>query len=583
MKMQNFTKTLFFSFATVALLSAVSCSSDDDVVSENSKIEINNFEVAVAEGDSVLSFYAASNWSATLSTTSWIEIDEMTKVGSKGNSKVILKWKASTSIKERIADLTIAVDGETPVVIRITQLPNAPFVKIDKEESILNIDKKAANGRGQFRDTLTIQSNIKWAVKEQSNWIEYEVLGNIEPQEGVPTSIQMVLKGKPAAFDAAEMEGVLVVGKASETNLDNTVAVKAFSTLSVESAVDGTPLTQIVLNRAVEAGNQFIGRMVVKANTSWRILNAPSWVHVSATDNATEYAASLITNKTVAFTVNDEDLDTESLKQQIIVIDEKTGLESEVELYFPGTGNDFFESKLEFTPDFKFDASDRTWNFNMLSAQDYTSLETAPFKFYFVHMIKGMWPSRNEADWAWVELNDMPARAALNTKSMTLMVSDRNMMFDELNDKFEERSAYMIVVPNSVSFDDLFIGDTDDLKEEYLSTASMIIQKGVTLPKPDTNMPEYLSFGVEGGTSDTYEVSNFDKVSTYVDNNVIDPNFWVKVEFDYDESSPSGIRLKTQPNKTGKERTCKLVFVNYVEANDSEEHVITVTVNQKAE
>lgn len=595
MKMQNFTKTLFFSFATAALLSAVGCSSDDEVLKENSKIEIKNFDVNVAEGDSVLNFFAANNWSATLSTTSWIEIDPMTKVGAKGESKIILKWKASTSIKERIADLTIAVEGETPVVIRITQLPNAPYIAIDKTESLLQVNRKAANGRGLFCDTLTVKSNIKWTVKDYAGWIDYEVLGATEPQEGVVTNIQVVLKGKPAAFDAAEMNGNVVIGKLADAANDNTVAVKAISELAVVEMDSDLPLTKIVLERSAALGNNFGGRMIVTANTSWSLQNMPSWIVASAVDNSSEYASSLISRKMIAFVVNENDLDTESKSHTILVKDSKTGVSSEVELFFPGTGDNFFESKLAFTPDFKFDPSNYTpdwspvdgavlsWDFNMISAQDFTSLDNAPFKFYFVHLQNGMWPVRMEAEWAWVEMAQAQTRAALNKKPMTLVVNDRNMRYDPLNDQYQERSAYMIVAPATVSFDDLFEGDSDDLKEEYMSVATMVIQKGITLPAPDTNMPEYFRFGGEGGVSVTYEVSNFDKVSTFVDGESLLPDFWAGVEFDRDDMGvPMNIRIKTLPNETGKERTCKLVFMNFIEATQTEEHVITVTVTQDA-
>ncbi|MGL4292241.1 MAG: BACON domain-containing protein, partial [Bacteroidales bacterium] len=510
MKIQYNTKKIFFSFATMALLSAVGCSTDNEetLLKETSKIEIKDFSFDVNQGDTTLNFFAGANWRATLSTTSWIQIDPTTKGGSKGDSKVILSWDAHTGIKEREAILTIAIDNENPYQIKITQLPNEPIVVVDKSESLLKIDTKAANGRGEFRDTLTVKSNVKWTVKELANWFEYEVLGSIEPQEGVPTTIQVVIKGNASKYNAPEMIGDFTIGKNADAALDQNIQVKAISELKVVSADNETePVSKVYLNHSPEAGGRFVGRLRVMSNTSWAITGMPEWAFASRMDNQDGYASSLITNQVVSFTVNDANLDTEGKQQTIVIRDAKTGLESSVELIFPGTGNEYFECKLMFPPDFKFDASRfmlpswepienavLEWEFDVLSAQNYTSLDDAPYTIHFVHLMNGYFPVQMQADWLYVDPAQNMQRAALNSKKMVLSVQDRNTGMDFINNQYADRSAYMFMVPKTVAFDDLFDEATGEIKEVYMNDVRMITQKGLTLPTPETTMPDVFDF-----------------------------------------------------------------------------------------
>lgn len=593
MKNQNITKKLFYSFAAASLLSIAACSSDDDsVIKETSKIEFKDFSVEVAAGDTTLSFYAGANWRAALSSTSWIQIDPMTKAGSKGESKIILNWSAYTGITSRSTELTITVDGENPVVIRISQLPNEPIVVVNKTASLLQIDRKANGGRGLFCDTLMVESNVKWTVKQEPKWVDYEVIGSTEPQEGVPTSIKVVLKGKPNNFDAAVMEGDFVLGRSGDDSMNNTIAVQAVSELNVINADTEEPLSKVILKASPEAGGRFVGRMVIAANTNWNIANIPAWVAYTSDNNTAEYAQSLITRKTVSFEVKDSHLDTEAMNQTIEVKDDRTGLKSTVELVFEGTGNDYFESKLFFPPDFIFDASTYTPNwepiegtvlsmdFDMVSAKDYATLDEAPFEFFFVktNEIKTF---KEEVKWAFVDFAEVQTRAALNTKRLTLRVKDRNMDWEDF-DKTEQRNAYIVVVPKGTSFDDMFVPGTEDLKEEYFLSSRLVRQKPIAKEMPEIDIPSEISFTSAGG-SQSYGIRNFYGCSFMIDGNTTDaPGSWVLVQLEKDEDTDEtiGARIIAQPNNTGKARSCVVDVVYYNTATEMDETIYSFTVNQ---
>ncbi len=592
MKNQNITKKLFYSFATASLLCLAACSSDDEpTVKETSKIEIKDFAVKVAAGDTTLNFTASGNWRAALSSTSWIQIDPMTKAGSKGDAKIILNWNAHTGITPRSAELSISVENEAPVVILITQLPNEPIVVVNKTESLLNINPKADDGRGAFCDTLTIQSNVKWSVKEQPKWVDYEVIGTTEPQEGVPTTIQLVVKGKPAAFNAPVMKGNFILGKSGEASLDHTVELQTVSELNVFSAEnEEQPLSKVILRSSPEAGGRFVGRMVVKANTAWSILDMPEWAATISTDNSAEYANKLITRKTVSFELKEDFLDTEGFNQTIRIRDEKTGLQSDVELVFEGTGNDYFESKLAFPPDFIFDASVYTpsfdyvegaildMDFDMVSARDYNTLEEAPFEFFFLHTNEIV-IFQQQVYWAGVEMAPAQTRAALNTKKLTLYVNDRQMDFSDEN-KNVQRSAYMVVAPKGTLFDDLFDPATGELKNEFFLSSRLVRQKPVAKELPEADIPSEVNFAKEGGKQ-TFGVKNFDMIAFKIDGNDAGAlGNWISFEFD-DMSNITEVSVIAQPNTSGKKRS-SLIEIMYFDLATSEESVIySFKVNQE--
>ncbi|MEG1586568.1 MAG: hypothetical protein RR346_06815 [Bacteroidales bacterium] len=607
MKMLNLKKSMFVSFAAVTLLGAVACSESDDknLTAIPSKIEIEDFSISVAQGDSTLQFYAADNWTATLSTTSWIEIDPMTKVGGKGDSKVILKWKESTGIKERSTELTISVANENPVRIKITQLPNKPVLILDREESVLKIDKNGAKGRGLFTDTMTINSNIKWTVKEKPSWIEYTFVDGKESQDGVPTTVRVVLSGSSDMFDKEVMADHVVFGAVAADDNNQSVSVKAVSEMVVVASAsesDNTPISKIVMKQSGSAGGRFVAQVVVKTNTGWILENIPEWAEASALNNATEYGKYLITQKPVSIVMKDESLDTDKMAQTVIFRDEKTGLRQEVEIIFPGTGNDYFESKLALPLDFSFHASrfNPDWSenpeailsfdFDMVSAKDYQTIEEAPFNIYFLKSQNGFL-YKEEVYWANVDFaENQLARTALNVKRLTLFVSDRNMGMEE--NKIESRQAYMVVAPKNVSFDDLFIPGTEDLKEEYPGT--LIAQSGIALVDPETDIPDVVSFEKEGGeqfftmtaiTQYSFVVRDFSKPADAWDAWTEFPtNDWISYEVENDDQGNAAyLTFKAAPNETNKKREYLVRLTEYRTATEEEFIVKEFTVSQLGE
>ena len=607
MKMLNLKKSMFVSFAAVTLLGAVACSESDDkgLTGAFSKIEVKDFSISVAQGDSAILFYAANDWTATLSNSSWISIEESTKVGTKGDSKVILRWKEHTGIKERATELTIAVANENPVRVKITQLPNKPILLIDQEESQLVVDRKGANGRGLFTDTLTVNSNIKWTIKEKPSWIEYNILDNKEPQEGVPTTIRMVLVGSSALFDKAEMAGEIVLGAAASEEMNQSLSVKAVSEMVVlasDSESDNTPISKIVMARSGSAGDRFVAQLVVSANTGWELENVPAWAEASASNNEIEYGKYLITKKVISIVMKDGSLDTDQLTQTVRFHDSKTGLQQEVEIVFPGTGDNYFESRLTLPLDFSFDATaflpDWTeipgavlsFDFDMISVGDYNTIEDAPFQFFFLEANNGFY-YKKEVYWANVYMAEVPTtRAPLTTKRLTLAVNDRNMGMEE--NKTETRQAYMVIAPKNVRFEDLFEPGTEDLKESYAGT--YISQRGIAMADPETDIPNVVPFEKAGGEQ-YFTMSGITNLSLYIRDFskpedawdawvLFSAEHWVSYKAESDDSGyPAYLTLAAAENTTNKKREYLVRLTEFREATQEEVIVKEFTISQLGE
>lgn len=591
-----FKKIMFVSFATVALLSAGACSeSDDNNITElPSKIEVVDFSVATTKGDSTLTFYAANNWSATLSTTSWISIDPSTKLGSKGNAEIKLLWKESTSLKERSADLTIAVENETPVKIRITQFSNQPSLVIDQESSVLKVDTKGNDGHGLFVDTLVVNSNFGWEVKQKPSWLDYSFLDK-ESQEGVLTEVTLILTGRHAEFNAPQMSGNLVLGAPNSDTFDQTIPVTAKSVLfAYHSEADQTEVSKLILAPLGSAGNRFAATMLVHSTGLWKVQDVPEWLTISAADNMIEYQKNLLSTKNITVLIDRENLDTDANEATIKIVNEKTGQSSDIEVVFPGTGNDYYETVISLGKDFSFDATRRTEDympvpnavlerdFEIISAQSYGSVAEAPFQFFFVKSYKGF-TYKEEVSWVGADLKVSQARTPMKRRAFELYVNDRRDDWMD-NNKAEERQAYMVTTPRGVAFDDLFVEGTENLKEEYIEKAIFIAQKGLPIAKPETNLPETIAFVAEGGETEWFTASNFNMVSFMINKEIIPDDAWIRVELDSDEmGNVNGVMLKAKPNTTGKDRSYTIEVLNYVEATDSEELVMTITVTQSAE
>ncbi|MGL5228554.1 MAG: BACON domain-containing protein [Bacteroidales bacterium] len=580
----NYNKLFIASFLSI-LLMVVGCSKDETVIKESSKIDTKDILLSLEAGKETISFYAADAWTASLSTTSWIKIDPTTRAGEAGDSKVIIEWDKNTNIKERVADLTIAVKGENPVKIRLIQFPESPMLTVDKQELNLVVKPAAGNGKGLFVDTISVKSNIKWAIKNIPAWIEYSTVGDKEPQEGVSTDIQLIISANPAKFDQTVMSATIQLGQKDNADLDVALQISAETSIKAIGA-NNAEISSLQLEYSSGTGNQYAASFNLVSNTSWKLAECPQWLQPSKTDNAQEYAASLNTNIKFWFHVQTADLDTEALKGNVVFVNEKTKTSLSLEVVFPGTGMNYFENNIMLNPDAPFKASqyDENWtpipgatsvDFDMYTAVDYASLNEAPFTVHFVSSNYGI-ALNKPATWADVEIAQefKTGKSPLVSKKLTLFVHDRNDM--EMN-PYEKRFAYMIVTPKNVTFDDLF-DQAGKLKAEYENVAKLFGQEGKARPPFNSEIPDEVQFTAKGGEFKYMIISGPEFLNSQVED-----QSWLSVNFEWTDNFELKAVVKAQPNTTGKSRFQTVQLTEWVEATQSEDVVFEFIVTQAAE
>ncbi|MGL4332581.1 MAG: BACON domain-containing protein [Bacteroidales bacterium] len=560
MKLNN----LFFALLLAITTIVVGCSKDE-VVKEQSRIDASDIMLSLDKGTQTISFYAAGDWTASLSTTSWIKIDPMTRAGVAGESKVIVEWDKNTGTKERVAELTIAVRDENPVKIRLTQLPEKASLTVDKTELNLTVKPQAGNGRGQFVDTISVKSNIKWMLKNIPAWIEYSTVGDKEPQEGIPTDIQLIISADPKKFDQTVMNSTIQLGAAASSDLDVALEVSAETVLKALDA-DKNPVSKLTIEKSVGSNNKFVASFHLVANASWEVKSLPEWVSVSLQNNSEEYASTLLTDIVVWFNMTNDQLDTEALSGKAVFVNKQTNTELSLDLDFKGTGNDYFEYEIDHNPDQLFDASAYDSNRNpvpvailakpmkMYTSVDYHDIMDAPFAVHFVHSSRGIVMQR-PANWLYVGFPQEPfaGKSPVISKELELSVQDR---MNDLGDKFEDRYAYMIVTPASVQFDDMFEGG--QLKLEYEIAAVLIGQKGMTRPPFSSDIPETVSFSAAGGEQIFSQLSGHEELGAQVQD-----DSWLTIDFAWTDE---GLKIKviTKPNTTGAKRSQTAAITEWV-------------------
>lgn len=578
---------LWLSFVLLATVSFTACSDEDKDEVAQSRVEIADFTVDQTEGAITLEFFAAANWTASLSSTSWIQLDPTTRSGGAGESKLKLEWQENTGVSERKSTLLLQIGNEPTYRIEVMQYPDQPVIVVSKTQLNLEVRPEAAGGKGLFTDTLVVNSNIRWDIEGLPSWVTLDANG--EPAEGRQTTIRLIFTGDASKFNKAEMTGSFKLTRISTPTVESVLDIKAVSTIDAINE-EGASIQQIVMAPSPIVQDRYYAEFKIISNTDWELKNIPDWVATSTIDNATAYEGSLQTEQTVRFMM--ENLDTERLSQKLQFTSAKTGAIKEVDLIFPGTGDDFFEVALYFQPDFEFAASayDSNWNplpsakldlpFSITS-RAYTNPNDAPYTIYFVKYENG-WTYAEEATWVGVEaVQGLATRAQLVTKEFDLYVNDRRMGYDP--NPTQKREALMLAVPKGVAFEELFIEWTEDLKPEYEEKTYRITQSA--LSGGSTN------FFADFADEDTIPAAGITKIyrfETDAENFSVfaeAPEWAHVVDLVRDEFSGEvvGVEVIYEPNTTKELRVTNIHFTNYNTQIGDEETLFTLFVEQLGE
>lgn len=583
MRMYN-TKNIF-RLLVILILGVFAACSETEEIKEPSKIDVTPLTLeSNSIEEQVIKFYAAADWTASLSNTSWIQIDPMTKVGSEGEAMVKFSCRANEGTKERSANLTIKVENEEAYLIRITQVPSGPYIIIEKEAINFEIDPALSNKRGAFVAEITVLSNTKWDLKALPEWVSYLAENDKESIEGINTTVKLQFQADPAKFTAMSMVENLIIESVTNPEIQAVRPMTATSEVATKDMA-GQEVSSFVMERSAAAGNSFMVAMTVEANTNWAIKtdNLPEWLQIPVADNEKEYAFSLVTKKTINLFLKEELIDTDKFETEITLVNPLLGLEKKVTVIFPGTGLGYFESTLRIPNEFEFSASrwDENWSpipgavldmeFSMLSGTDYTNLFNAPFQFFFIKGQNGF-TMKEEIYWAGIEYTGKSEQATygpLHKHDFVLFLQDNSG---------ERREGYLIITDKDVTFEDLFIEGTEDLKPEYDEAKTHFVQQGAPTGGFDCEIQEnYVAFTKEGDTQ-LFEIFSSPEMITADFGN----SEWLSINFVYDEGTYY-LEVKAKPNTTGEVRFQEVNIMQYVPEDDSEKSIYSFFVEQAGE
>lgn len=533
-------KIFFMLFLTIGVVT--SCSDDDEKQSKGgiSVIDVTPIAIGVDAGEKIIEFTAANDWTAALSTTSWINIDKTTRTGGKGSAKVKFSWDEKTSVEKRDAKLTILVSGEEPFVINITQMGTSAELNIDKTDLDLALNKEIGEN-GEFRDEIVVISNIEWVIKNKPEWINIQSEDGKTPTEG-PTVIRLFVSANhdSKAFNAPNMTGTFIIGLKDDSSMDKTIKASSSSDFNLFEFGNDLPITQIELDVTGYDG-PFVS-VNVKGDSRWTLIKSDAdWLDIEGENNDIEYDGDIENEKSINLSVPIDKYDTGLLETTITFKNMLTGLERPLKVIFPGMGNDYIKLDIFMPQDFKVPASSTKWNgevindidmkfeFSLLSSKSYTSFEDMPFKFYFFKTNEYGYPTiKEEMNWVTAAISDAPSsRVGLTNKKITLTFEDRNInpdidVKDEngyvTHDKSYVRSTALVVVPKTVQLDDMF-EDQDGqfvLKGEYRDNYQIFSQNGVFVPKIEPALPSEINFEVAGGEKEFRFIKSPSYISPHI-------------------------------------------------------------------
>ena len=536
-------KTIFllnkiFLVLFLALGFSVSCSDDDEPVVEKGISVVDKTPIAIGfdAGTKTIEFTAAGDWTASLSTTSWIKIDKTTNSGVKGSASVTLNWDEKASANIREANLTILVNGEEPFVIKITQMGVESELLIDKSELDLVLDSNIG-ANGEFRDAIVVTSNVKWVIKDKPDWINIQSEGGKDPIDG-PSVIRLFISANhdSKAFNSQNMTGSLVIGLQDDTSVDKTITAKSSNDFNIFESYSNNAIKTVELDITGEDG-PFAG-IDIKGNARWELVRpVADWLSIDEiySNNNVEYNKSIDNEKTISLGVYKEKYDTKKKETTIAFRNKLTGQERSINVIFPGMGDDYIKLKFPTLVDFKFNASATTWDGNpivkpvldcdflLTSSVNYTSMADCPLQFYCLKASNEWGPIfKEKVDWASIDMSNTPSsRGALTTKDFVLTLEDRNVNTDAevINpengyvtfDKSFTRFFTLVVVNSTVNYDDMF-DEVGELKSEYRDNSRSFKQAGVFVP----DFAPALSKEIQFANAAEVKTFEFTKTPSYI-------------------------------------------------------------------
>lgn len=552
----------------VIALTVVACSDDDNDPTVPSPFT-TDLTFGAGEVDTTIVFNAYSGWKASVTKSDVVEIVSA-KTGNAGEIKMEIHISKNATFVPRGAEIHIN-DGRSSVnMYRIVQNPASRAINFSKALNFVQTDTL-------FTDTVTVVSNVAWEVGEKPEWVKSwkKVNPDLMPEDGVNTEIAVVFIADNSKFTTTKMTDEINFQDVNQNKYPLPVEFAGF-TPSI------TFDTTVLVLEQNEGSEVFNGRLVVTSNVNWTVdkTEAPFIGEISEITDPIGNA--LQSENVIWISVDPEKLTTDEQTGVLHFKDEATNLDVPMNVKFVGTGNDYINFEREKIFDKAFDAKGMDDNTGepipgALTSVDFNVFAAEPVDFIIIKYDNGF-PWHQEVWWAGVDEVSPINRSAIKSGTYTLWVQDRYQGFEA--DK--ERMAMLFVVPKGITIDDLFDGDSDDLKPEWEGKGTHFKQKGLVIDYymtlGDISDGSTVVVAKEGGEKPLNMETDSETWSVYYDGlYAAESNVdWVSVE----GNSENGWNLVVKPNNTGKSRRTEVSFRAWRGDGVEEQVLITFWVSQ---
>lgn len=492
------------------LFNLTACSEDNSPAEETFgetifEVEPIIFEGIAGEQQADINFVAGAHWTATFtSSNNWIEASPTQ--GEAGSATIhVTPYNDNKSSTERKAQLMILVDGEeTPYTVSITQKSAAQSdleISGDVNEGVMTLTADETGNK--FTGTLLITSSSKWDISTQDgNMLTFGKSDT--PEDGKEKEIELTVTADYNSFTNNELSASFDLTVPGTTPI--TIDVKATANCKVYELDTKTE------NEAERLKYEFVDTLTsgtfqltfyVESNIAWELKNLPDWMEIAG---GQEIATNRKADGTlhprrvgVGLLVKSEALSVAARNASINLTNSRGEVLRTLDVEFKGIGNNFLEHDFVFPlydnsgNEFLFEANESYFDpesqddygktmelaFNIKTSLDYTTIDNAPYHLIMCKSDNGF-IRKEEVHWATLRMGDEANNISQNgvyTKEVYLKANNRGDADDQngVTTQTAIREAFIFIVPKSVTFDDLFEGET--LKEEYEEKYSHIMQK----------------------------------------------------------------------------------------------------------
>lgn len=600
------------------------------------------FEGIAEDQAATINFTSPKSWTAEIHQTgAWLKADLLQ--GNAGEAAITLSPRSDNfGVTARQATLEIYVDGYQAYTISVQQKSaSTSDIVIDGHINDGVMTLQSDESGSIFSDTIYVTSTKQWSLSvdpSAAGILSFQT-NTLPPSEQGGQSV--IVSADYSKFTGTSLDTKFyiktTVPDGSPSGITAVpVQVKAQSSVEIyEKSHPTLGETQRTSYQLVDTIQHAIYQTTfyVDSNVRWTITDKPSWLETSADWTGTSATSNIKTDGTIAknrhpvtLRVKASEMSVEGKTCALNILNTRGQILKTVNLVFAGISSSFVSTTLAFPGSdingnpWAFEAHRSTveesgaanrrrisMEFYVTTSTDYTSLNDAPYHMILVQANNGI-PAKKEHHWATLKMGSNSEQtqnaAGMYEKQLIIEANERGDADDQngLTTPMQSRSAFVFIVPRSVTFYDLW-NNNGTIKDDYASDFVLMTQKNDPLADYKFALVGVKDGGSIGdinpkGESRTFDVvaGSYDKCNYSIELQKEDGT-WVNTDactmtYKLDNNDqPVSITLNFKENKpvtnpfthqtTGSDRHFRITFSAFIDDNIGSKVIYTFYADQK--